>query len=63
MLEQHSRAHSVLRPGKGRQGHGLGNLGILAAALAVGVTPVAVAIADSVPAGAVPVPYSLISRA
>ena len=57
MLEQRSRAHSVLTPGRKRQGHRLGSVGMLAAALAVGVTPVAVAIADSAPAGAAPVPY------
>jgi hypothetical protein len=57
MLEQRSRAHSVLTRGRKRQGHRLGSVGMLAAALAVGVTPVAVAIADSAPAGAAPVPY------
>jgi hypothetical protein len=57
MHEQRSRAHWILTPGKQRGGHRLGSLGMLAAALAVGVTPVAVAAADSAPAGAAPVPY------
>jgi hypothetical protein len=57
MLEQRSRANSILTPGKKRGAHRLGRLGLLAAALAAGVTPVAVAIADSAPAGAAPVPY------
>ena len=57
MLEQRSRAHSVLTPGRRRKRTGCGGLGMLAAALAVGVAPLAVAIADSAPAGAAPVPY------
>jgi hypothetical protein len=57
MHEQRSRAHWILTPGKQRGGHRLGSLGMLAAALAVGVTPVAVAAADSAPAGAAPAPY------
>ena len=57
MLEQHSRARTVLRPGKKRDGHRLGSLGMLAAVVAVGLTPVAAALVDSAPAGAAPVPY------
>ena len=57
MLEQHSRARTVLRPGRKREGHRRRKLGMLAAVLAVGVTPVAAALADSVPASAAPVPY------
>jgi hypothetical protein len=57
MLEQRSRAHSALTPGKRREGHRSRSLGTLAAALAVGVAPVAVALADSSSAGAAPVPY------
>jgi hypothetical protein len=57
MLEQRSRAHSLLRPGKRREGRRLGSLGMLAAALAVGLTPVAAALAASTPASAAPVPY------
>ena len=57
MLEQRSRAHPVLTRGKRRKGQARRNLGTLAAALALGVTPVAVAIAASAPAGAAPVPY------
>jgi hypothetical protein len=57
MLEQRSRARLIHLAGKRRGGHRLGSLGMLAAALAVGVTPVAVAVADSAPASAAPVPY------
>jgi hypothetical protein len=57
MLEQHRRARSILGRGKKREGRRLGSLGMLAAVLAVGVTPVASALADSAPAGAAPVPY------
>jgi len=61
MLEQRSRAHSDLTPGRktgrNRGSHLLGGLGTLAAALTVGLTPLAVAMADSAPAAATPVPY------
>ena len=57
MLEQHSRARTVLRPGRRREGHRRRKLGMLAAVLAVGVTPAAAALAASVPASAAPVPY------
>ncbi len=56
MLEQRSRTHSILTSGRRRRGgHGLGSLGMLAAALAVGMTPVG--LADPGPAAAAPVPY------
>ena len=57
MLEQHNRVRSVLRPRKKREGHRLGRLEMLAAVVAVGLTPVAAALADSAPASAAPVPY------
>jgi hypothetical protein len=57
MLEQRSRTHSALSPEKKGQGHRFRSLGTLAAALAVGVTPVALALADSPSASAAPVPY------
>ncbi len=57
MLEQHSRARSVLRPGRRREGPRRRKLGMLAAVLAVGVTPAAAALAASAPASAAPVPY------
>jgi hypothetical protein len=58
MFEQRGRARTILTSGKKRRGdHRLGSLGMVAAALAVGVAPVAVAIADFAPAGAAPVPY------
>jgi hypothetical protein len=57
MLEQRTRAHPDLTPGRRRKRPGAGALGLLAAALAIGVAPLAVAIADSAPAGAAPVPY------
>ena len=57
MPEQRSRAHSFLTCGKKRKGHRPAILGVLAAAVALVVTPVAVAIADAAPAGAAPAPY------
>jgi hypothetical protein len=57
MLEQRIRAHPLLTPRRKRKRPGVGALGLLAAALAVGVAPVAFAVADSAPAGAAPVPY------
>ncbi len=53
MLRQHIRSHSAPTPGRRRKRHGVGGLGMLAAALAVGVAPVA----DAAPAGAAPTPY------
>ena len=57
MPEQRSRAHSFLTSGKKRKGHRPAILGVLAAAVALVVTPVAVAIVDAAPAGAAPAPY------
>ena len=56
MLGQ-TRAHSVLTPAGRRRHPGLGRLGLLATTLAVGAAPVAIALADSAPAGAAPAPY------
>ena len=58
MLGQRTRAHSGPRdPERRRKRPEVGGLGLLAAALAIGVAPLAVAVADSAPAGAAPVPY------
>ncbi len=60
MLGERTCAHSVLTPARRRKHPGVGGLGILAAvaaAVAVGVAPLAVALADAAPAGAAPVPY------
>src|SRR5580698_6440535 len=47
MFEQQSRAHSARKPGKKRDGHWLRRLGMLGAVMAVGLTPVAAALAVS----------------
>jgi NHL repeat len=59
MLGERTCAHSVLTPSRSRNRPGVGGLGRLAAvaAVAVGVAPLAVALADAAPAGAAPVPY------
>jgi hypothetical protein len=54
MHGQRPRAHSIAIPGRKRKHPGVG---LLAAALTIGVAPLAVALADSAPAGAAPVPY------
>jgi NHL repeat len=60
MLGERTCAHSVLTPARRRKRPGVGGLGMLAAvaaAVTVGVAPLAVALADAAPAGAAPVPY------
>ena len=54
MLGQRTRAHSIGTPARGPKHPGIG---LFAGALAIGVAPLAVALADSSPAGAAPVPY------
>jgi hypothetical protein len=60
MLGERTCAHSVFTPARRRKHPGVGGLIMLAAvaaAVTVGVAPVAVALADAAPAGAAPVPY------
>ena len=58
MFEQRTRAHPILTSGRrGGEASGGRGLGLLAAALAIGVAPVAVVVAGAAPAGAAPVPY------
>jgi NHL repeat len=57
MLGERTCPHSVLTSARRRKHPGVRGLGILVASVAVGVAPVTVALADSGPAGAAPVPY------
>ena len=60
MFDQRTRAHRNgpdPAPARRRKRPGFGSLGVLAAALAVGVAPLTVALAGSAPAGAAPVPF------
>jgi hypothetical protein len=57
MLGKRTRTHSILTPLRRRTRPGARGLGLLAGTLAVGLAPVAVAVADAAPAGASPVPY------
>ena len=57
MHAQRSRAPSVVNPRSGRRRSPVSRVGLLAVALAAGVAPVAVALAEASPAGAAPAPY------
>jgi hypothetical protein len=59
MLGERTCPHSILTPSRRRKHPGVGGRGIVAflVAVGVGVAPVALALADSAPAGAAPVPY------